>query len=91
MFGSRKTKRDELPEEEWNFADILDWMLKVCLFYELAREIEHPESYFSSFGSTANAPFLLEPMPLTPRENREASLDFKQLSYDVHPFARAER
>ena len=88
MFGSRKHKDAELPDEEWNFAEILEEDAEACLRYELAREIQNPESYFSSFASREQAPFALEPWLLSPQEDREASSDFKQqrASMYIRPF-----
>ena len=88
MFGLGKKKGDELPDEEWNFTEILEWDADACLLYELAREIEHPEAYFSTFASREQTPFVLESMPITPREDREASSDFKQVraTMYIRPF-----
>ena len=79
MFGSKRKPITDLPDEEWNFSEILEEDAEACLRYELAREIEHPETYFSAFSSRDQAPFALDVMPLTPNEEREASLAFKEV------------
>ena len=78
MFGSRKSKSPVVPEEEWNFADVLEFDAETCLRYEFAREIPNPGSYFTSFESSKIAPFVLEPWTLSPNQDRAASIDFKE-------------
>lgn len=87
MFGSNK-KGEKIPDDEWNFAEILEGDAEACLLYEMSREIEHPEVYFSVFASREQVPFTLEPMCVNPEENLEASIDFRQVQATmyVRPF-----
>ena len=77
MFGLRKSNGLVIPEEEWNFSEILELDAETCLRYELAREIVNPESYFASFDSGKDAPFSLEPWSLSPQQEQAAGLTFK--------------
>ncbi len=79
MFRSKRQRITDLPDKEWNFSEILEEDTEACLRYELAREVEHHDAYFSVFSSREQAPFALEPMAVAAWEHREASEDFKQV------------
>ena len=76
MFGRRIVGIPPVPEE-WDFSSVDDPTdAEACLRYELAREVQNPEGYFSSFSELETAPFTLHPLPISADMAKGASDEF---------------